>query len=123
MAEEKRQEYERVTRLAQLETEEEVSKRKETVDMEVEMTRIANQRQVAIQQEELTRAVETEKVRTATEVAQKEMDKETTVEEALKSVAETRSQRVEIERKMLARKKKPRTCGLQSKSIVRRKSG
>ena len=100
LAEEKRQEYERVTRLAQLETEEEVSKRKETVDMEVEMTRIANQRQVAIQQEELTRAVETEKVRTATEVAQKEMDKETTVEEALKSVAETRSQRVEIERKI-----------------------
>ena len=100
LAEEKRQEYERVTRLAQLETEEEVSKRKETVDMEVEMTRIANQRQVAIQQEELTRAVETEKVRTAAEVAQKEMDKETTVEEAMKSVAETRSQRVEIERKI-----------------------
>ncbi|RWX56835.1 peptidase [Photobacterium chitinilyticum] len=100
LAEEKRQEYERVTRLAQLETEEEVSKRKETVDMEVEMTRIANQRQVAIQQEELSRAVETEKVRTAAEVAQKEMDKETTVEEAMKSVAETRSQRVEIERKI-----------------------
>ena len=100
LAEEKRQEYERVTRLAQLETEEEVSKKKESVDMEVEMTRIANQRQVAIQQEELNRAVETEKVRTSTEVAQKEMDKETTVEEALKSVAETRSQRVEIERKI-----------------------
>ncbi|MCW8330770.1 peptidase [Photobacterium sp. SDRW27] len=100
LAEEKRQEYERITRLAQLETEEEVSKKKESVDMEVEMTRIANQRQVAIQQEELNRAVETEKVRTETEVAQKEMDKETTVEEALKSVAETRSQRVEIERKI-----------------------
>ncbi|OLQ74871.1 peptidase [Photobacterium proteolyticum] len=100
LAEEKRQEYERITRLAQLETEEEVSKRKESVEMEVEMTRIANQRQVAIQQEELSRAVETEKVRTAAEVAQKEMDKETTVEEAMKSVAETRSQRVEIERKI-----------------------
>lgn len=100
LAEEKRQEYTRVTRLAELETEEEVLKRKESVNMEVEMTRIANQRQVAIQQEELNRAVETEKVRTATEVVQKEMDKETTVEESLKSVAETRSQRVEIERKI-----------------------
>ncbi|MGF1688088.1 peptidase [Photobacterium japonica] len=100
LTEEKRQEFERAERLAQLETEEAVSKRKESVDMEVEMTRIANQRQVAIQQEELNRAVETEKVRTASEVAQKEMEKETTVEEAMKSVAETKSQRVEIERKI-----------------------
>ncbi|GAB6263037.1 peptidase [Photobacterium sp. CCB-ST2H9] len=97
---EKREEYERVTQLAKLETEEEVAKKRESVQMEVEMTRIANQRQVAIQQEELNRAVETEKVRTATEVAEKEMLKETTVEESLKAVAETRSQRVEIERKI-----------------------
>ncbi|MDN3608249.1 peptidase [Vibrio ostreicida] len=97
---EKREEYERVTQLAKLETEEEVSKKRESVEMEVEMTRIANQRQVAIQQEELNRSVETEKVRTATEVVEKEMQKETTIEESMKSVAETRSQRVEIERKI-----------------------
>ncbi|WP_414931507.1 peptidase [Vibrio europaeus] len=97
---EKKEEYQRVTQLAQLETEEEVAKKRESVQMEVEMTRIANQRQVAIQEEELTRSVETEKVRTATEVVEKEMQKETTVEESLKSVAETRSQRVEIERKI-----------------------
>ncbi|WP_027252569.1 peptidase [Photobacterium halotolerans] len=100
LSSEKREEYERVTQLAKLETEEEVAKKRESVQMEVEMTRITNQRQVAIQQEELTRAVETEKVRTATEVAEKEMHKETTVEESLKAVAETRSQRVEIERKI-----------------------
>lgn len=100
LAAEKREEYNRLTRLAELETEEEISKRRESVEMEVEMTRIANQRQVAIQQEELTRSVETEKVRTAAEVAEKEMHKETTVEEARKSVAEMRSQRVEIERKI-----------------------
>ncbi|MCM0148690.1 peptidase [Photobacterium galatheae] len=100
LASEKREEYERVTQLAKLETEEEVAKKRESVQMEVEMARIANQRQVAIQQEELNRSVETEKVRTATEVAEKEMLKETTVEESLKAVAETRSQRVEIERKI-----------------------
>ncbi|UIP28996.1 peptidase [Photobacterium sp. TLY01] len=100
LSSEKREEYERVTQLAKLETEEEVAKKRESVQMEVEMTRITNQRQVAIQQEELNRAVETEKVRTATEVAEKEMLKETTVEESLKAVAETRSQRVEIERKI-----------------------
>ncbi|MEZ9526122.1 peptidase [Enterovibrio norvegicus] len=100
LAAEKQQEYLRVTELAKLETEEEVSKKRESVEMEVEMTRIANQRQVAIQQEELTRSVETEKVRTATEVVEREMHKETTVEEALKAVSETRSQRVEIERKI-----------------------
>lgn len=97
---EKREEYERITKLAELETQEEVDKKRESVQMEVEMTRIANQRQIAIQEEELSRAVETEKVRTATEVAEREMQKETTVEEALKSVSETRSQRVEIERKI-----------------------
>ncbi|NUW67100.1 peptidase [Vibrio coralliilyticus] len=97
---EKKEEYQRITELAKLETEEEVAKKRESVQMEVEMTRIANQRQVAIQEEELTRSVETEKVRTATEVVEKEMQKETTVEESLKSVAETRSQRVEIERKI-----------------------
>ncbi|WP_050910367.1 peptidase, partial [Vibrio campbellii] len=100
LAAEKREEYERITKLAELETEEEVAKKRESVEMEVEMTRIANQRQVAIQQEELNRSVETERVRTATEVAEREMQKETTVEEAMKSVAETRSQRVEIERKI-----------------------
>ncbi|MEL6117162.1 peptidase [Photobacterium sp. SP02] len=100
LSSEKREEYERVTQLAKLETEEEVAKKRESVQMEVEMTRITNQRQVAIQQEELNRAVETEKVRTATEVAEKEMHKETTVEESLKAVAEMRSQRVEIERKI-----------------------
>ncbi len=100
LAAEKREEYTRLTQVAELETQEEISKKRETVEMEVEMTRIANQRQVAIQQEELTRSVETEKVRTASEVAEKEMQKETTVEEALKSVAEMRSQRVEIERKI-----------------------
>ncbi len=100
LAAEKREEYERITKLAELETEEEVAKKRESVEMEVEMTRIANQRQVAIQQEELNRSVETERVRTSTEVAEREMQKETTVEEAMKSVAETRSQRVEIERKI-----------------------
>ncbi len=100
LAAEKREEYERITKLAELETEEEVAKKRESVEMEVEMTRIANQRQVAIQQEELNRSVETERVRTAAEVAEREMQKETTVEEAMKSVAETRSQRVEIERKI-----------------------
>lgn len=97
---EKREEYTRLTQLAVLETEEDISKKRESVEMEVEMTRIANQRQVAIQQEELTRSVETEKVRTAAEVSEKEMQKDTTIEEARKSVAEMRSQRVEIERKI-----------------------
>ncbi|WP_018692956.1 flotillin family protein [Algicola sagamiensis] len=100
LAEEKRQEYERVTQLAQLETEEEVAKKREGVEMEVELTRTANQRQIALQQAELERAVEAERVRTATLVEQKEMEKEASIEESKKAVAETRSQRVEIERKI-----------------------
>ncbi len=83
------------------------------------MTRIANQRQVAIQEEELSRAVETEKVRTASEVAQKEMEKDTTVEEALKSVSEMRSQRVEIERKIA--KEEEETENLRVNEQVNRK--
>jgi uncharacterized membrane protein YqiK len=51
LSEEKRQEYERISSLAKLETEEEVAKKRENVEMEVEMTRIANKRQVAIQEE------------------------------------------------------------------------
>lgn len=100
LSEEKRHEYERVARLAELETEEEVRKKQESVNMEVELIRIANQRQIAIQDEELTRSIEIEKVRTASEVAQRDMAKETTIEDSRKSLAESRSQRVEIERKI-----------------------
>jgi len=100
VAEEKRQEYERQVETAKLETEEEVAKKRETVQVEVELTRIANERQVAIQQEEVNRARETERVRTEKEITQQEMEKEAAVEEARKEVVETRSQRVEIERKI-----------------------
>nr|WP_086939496.1 peptidase [Thaumasiovibrio occultus] len=100
LAEEKRQEYQRSIELAKLETEEEVSKKRESVEMEVELTRTANERQIAIQREEVDRAVATEKVRTQAEVADREMAKDTAIEESMKSVAEMRSQRVEIERKI-----------------------
>jgi uncharacterized membrane protein YqiK len=100
LAEEKRQAYLRQSQVAGLETEEEVAKKRENVQMEIDLTRTANQRQVVIQQEELTRARETERVRTEKNVAQQEMEKETSIEEAQKAVVETRSQRVEIERKI-----------------------
>ncbi|MCV6611006.1 MAG: hypothetical protein OIF55_09585 [Amphritea sp.] len=100
LAEEKRQEYERQVEVAKLETEEEVEKKRETVQLEVQLAKVANERQLAIQQEEVNRARETERVRTEKEISQQEMDKEAAVEESRKSVVETRSQRVEIERKI-----------------------
>ncbi len=100
LAEEKRQEYARMADMARLQAEEEVGKKRETVSVEVELTKIANERQLVIQREEVARAQETERVRTEKEISQQEMDKEAAIEEARKSVVETRSQRVEIERKI-----------------------
>ncbi len=100
LTEEKNQEYERVERLARLVTTEEIAKKEQDVKMEVELTRVANQRQVVIQEEELNRAKQSERVRTEKIVTEQQMDKEAAVEEARKAVAETQSERVEIERKI-----------------------
>lgn len=100
LTEEKRQEYERQVEVAKLETEEEVAKKRETVELEIQLTKVANERQLAIQNEEVNRARETERVRTEKEISQQEMEKEAAVEESKKAVVETRSQRVEIERKI-----------------------
>lgn len=100
LTEEKAQEYERVERIARLNTTEDVSRKEEDVKMEVELTRVANRRQVVIQEEELTRAKESERVRTEKTIAEQEMAKQAAIEEASKAVAETKSQRVEIERKI-----------------------
>lgn len=100
LTEEKAQEYERQQGLARLDTNEALSKREQDVEMEVELTRVANRRQVVIREEELERARKIEGVRTARAVAEVEMEKEAALEEARKGVAETESQRVEIERKI-----------------------
>lgn len=100
LTEEKRQQYLQQTELARLGTEEEVGKRTKTMEMEIELTRIGTERQMAISQEEVNRAKGTERVRTEKEIAEQEMAKDASVEEAKKAVVEKRAQIVEIERKI-----------------------
>jgi len=106
---EKSQEYRRAEQLAELDTREEVARKEENVKMEVDLTRVANQRQIAIQEEELQRARAIEGVRTQRVVTEQEMEKEAAVEEARKAVAETQSQRVEIERKIAREEEETKT--------------
>ncbi len=100
LTEEKRQQYLQQTEMARLATAEEVGKRTKTMEMEIELTRIATERQMAISQEEVNRAKGTERVRTEKEIAEQEMAKDASVEEAKKAVVDKRAQIVEIERKI-----------------------
>jgi len=99
-------------------TEEKIGVEKENQLREIRIAKINNERVTEIEQEKVKRARETESVITETEVAIKNMQKEKTVEEQRKEVAEITSQRVQIERKTA--KEEEETLNLRTREEVGR---
>ena len=100
LATEKREEERLRTESARIKTDERVAIEEENKSREIEIARINNERVTKIEQEKVNRAKETERVQTEREVAVREMEKEKAVEEQKKEVADTKSVRVQIERKI-----------------------
>lgn len=85
---------------ARIKTDEQVAIEEENKEREIRIAKINNERVTEIEQEKVNRAKETERVETEREVAVRNMQKEKEVETQKKEVADTKSTRVQIERKI-----------------------
>lgn len=118
MAREKEEEFLLQEETAVIKREEEEEKRREQKNMEVRVTVLNNEKKIKIQEEDVVRAEELEKVNTQKQVAAEEAEKELVVEEGAKRVADVQSQRVEIERKIA--KEEEETKNLRASETVNR---
>lgn len=119
LSQEKAQEYRLQQEKARIKTDEELEIEEENKNREVEIARINNERVTEIEQEKVNRAKETEKVETDREVSVRNMEKEKVLEVQKKEVAETRSVRVQIERKIA--KEEEETENLRTRELANRK--
>jgi len=118
MTKEKEEGFKLQAKSAEIKREEEEEKLQEQKEMEVEVTKLNNLKKIKVQEEEVHRAEELEKVMTLKQVAEQDAEKELVVEEGAKKVAEIQSQRVEIERKIA--KEEEETMNLRASETVNR---
>lgn len=118
LAKEKEEEFKLQEETALIKREEETEKRREQKEMEVKVTILNNEKKIKVQEEDVTRTGELEKVETQKQIAAEDAEKDLVVEEGAKKVAEVQSQRVEIERKIA--KEEEETKNLRASETVNR---
>lgn len=100
LTEEKESEYKTKSEAARIKQEEETEKREEQKKLEIQMQVLSNKQKEQEQEERINRAIELEKVESQKQVAISSAQKDLSVEEGKRNVAEIQSSRVEIERKI-----------------------
>lgn len=108
-----------ISEKAKIKTDEELAIDNENKEREIRIAQINNERITEIENEKVQRVKKTEAVKTETEVAIQEMEMQKSVESEKKEVAEITSQRVQIERKTA--KEEEETMNLRVSSEAERR--
>jgi flotillin len=110
----KQEEERRKGAVAEIKANEGIEIENENKNREVSVTQINNRRVVEIEGEKVKRATETERVKTEREVAVSQQEMEVEVEGKKKDVADTKSERVRIERQITTEEEATRTVQVQA---------
>lgn len=115
---EETEKYKLKQKAAAIKTEQEAAILEEASKMEIETAQVNNDGKIEVQKEDMRRKTAVETMRTEKELAEEEVQKNLVIENGAKKVADSKSQRVQIERKIASEEEE--TLNLRAKESSNR---